>query len=307
MQKLTKETFNTVSQFLKENARELEKYLFEYYFYGGSSSNIIAELKKYQNDDGGFGHGLEADIRQPLSSPIVTSVGVRLLSEFDDEKEAKETIKSAIVYFESTFNEQRKGWFALTNEVNNYPHAPWWHYDEEEGMTIIDKNWGNPSAEILAYLYKYRQFASKLDIDYLVEFAVQYIENKEQFASEHELFCYLKLFEVLPEELKNRLSKRIAIGISQVIEYDKGKWHEYVPKPLDFVPSPEKYMFGVEEAKIAENLDFYIELLESKGLIIPPWGDIFYQGDFQPAYNEWKGVLTLKVLKSLDDYGRIAK
>ncbi|WP_207750683.1 hypothetical protein [Anaeromonas gelatinilytica] len=106
-----------------------------------------------------------------------------------------------------------------------------------------------------------------------------------------------------------KLKKRIVYGISQVIEYDRKKWGEYVPLPLDFVPSPEKETFEVKSYKIDENLDYYIQLIENSGdgLINPPWGDGFYQESLKPAYNEWKGVLTLKVLKRLDNYNRIER
>ncbi|MBA1333750.1 MAG: hypothetical protein HPY66_0143 [Firmicutes bacterium] len=307
MLKLTGKPFSSINQFFKDQARDLEKYLFEYYFQGGNGAKIIEALKKYQNNDGGFGNGLESDFRQPFSSPMATSIGVRLLSQIDGNKDAEEMIKSAIGYYESAFNETRNGWFAVTKDVNDYPHAPWWHYDEENGMTIIDRNWGNPSAEILSHLYKYKEYVSKLDIDYLVEYALKYIEAKERFESENELFCYIKLFEVLPDELKKRLMKRIAVGISQVIEYDREKWTGYVPMPLDFVPGPDKCRFGVGESKIEENLDFYVELVENNGVVNPPWGEGYYLGSLKPAYNEWKGVLTLNILRKLDAYGRMEK
>lgn len=201
----------------------------------GSSENVVKELKKYQNDDGGFGKGLESDFRQPSSSPMATSIGMRILSEIEETKETKNIMKTACEYLEFKFSGKRNGWYALTEEVNKYPHAPWWHFDEEKGMTAIDKNWGNPSAEILAYLYKYRKYLNRLNINYLIQFAISYIENKEVFESENELFCYIKLFEVLPEELKIKLAKRITCGISQVIEYNEEKWGDYVPLPLDFM------------------------------------------------------------------------
>lgn len=306
---LSNESFLKVSHSLKNNARDLEKYLYEYYFQHGNSENLVDELKKYQNDDGGFGKALESDFRQPNSSPMATSIGIRFLSEIEETKDTKIIIKSAVKYLEFTFNEERNGWYALTKEVNNYPHAPWWHYDEKKHMTVIDKNWGNPSAEILAYLYKYKEYLNKIDINYLIEYATGYIEDKRWFESENELFCYIKLFQVLPDELKSRLKERISYGISQVIEYDVEKWREYVPLPLDFVPSPKQERFGVKSCKIDENLDYYIQLIEGSesGLINPPWGHSFYQGSLKPAYNEWKGVLTLKILKSLDNYNRIEK
>lgn len=309
MLKLSKESFLKVSYLLKNNTRDLEKCLFEYYFENGSCKNVIVELKKYQNIDGGFGKALESDFRLPNSSPMATSIGIRILTEIEETKETRDIIKSALKYLEFTFNEKRNGWYALPKEVNNYPHAPWWNFDEEKGMTIIDKNWGNPSAEILAYLYKYKEYVNKIEINYLIDYAIHYIENKRHFDSENELFCYIKLFEVLPEELKSKLKKRISYDISEVIEYDSEKWGEYVPLPLDFVSSPEKESFGVKSDKIDENLDYYVALIEGCGgnLINPPWGEGFYQGSLSPAYNEWKGVLTLKILKSLDNYNRIEK
>ncbi len=309
MLKLSNESFLKVSHLLKNEVRDLEKYLYEYYFQDGNSENVVKELKKYQNDDGGFGKALESDFRQPNSSPMATSIGIRFLLEIEETKDTKNIIKSAFNYFEYTFNKKRNGWYALTKEVNDHPHAPWWHYDEEKDITIIDKNWGNPSAEILAYLYKYKEYLNEIDINCLIEYAIQYIEAKTKFESENELFCYIKLFEVLPDEIKSKLKKRISYGISQVIEYNPGKWGEYVPLPLDFVPSPEKERFGVKSYKIDENLDYYIQLIEGTegGLINPPWGDSFYQGGLTPAYNEWKGVLTLKILKTLDNYNRIEK
>lgn len=307
--KLSNDSFLKVSHLLKNKARNLERYLYEYYFQDGNSKDVVEELKKYQNDDGGFGKALESDFRQPNSSPMATSIGIRFLSEIEETKETKDIIKSALKYLEFTFNEKRSGWYAVNKEVNNYPHAPWWHYDEEKHMTIIDKNWGNPSAEIIAYLYKYKEYLNKLDINYLIEYATQYIDNKRSFESENELFCYIKLFEVLPDKLKSKLKEKISYGISQVVEYDSGKWGEYVPLPLDFVPSPDKEKFGVNSYKIDENLDYYIKLIEgTEGrLIDPPWGDSFYQGSLTPAYNEWKGALTLKILKRLDNYSRIEK
>lgn len=309
MLKLSNEIFVQVSFSIKEFSRDLEKELYEYYFEEGTSENIVKELKRYQNDDGGFGNAIESDFRLPNSSPMGTSIGIRILSEIEETKGTKDIIKSSIGYLESTFNKNRNGWYALTKEVNNHPHTPWWHYSEEEGMTIIDKNWGNPSAEILAYLYKYREYINKIDINYFIDFAISYIDNKTKFESENELFCYIKLFNVLPNEMKEKLKNRITDGISQVIEYDKEKWGEYLPLPLDFVPSPEKEKFEIKDYKIDKNLDYYVQLIESREgkLVNPPWGDSFYQGDLKPAYNEWKGVLTLKILKTLDNYNRIER
>jgi len=287
--------------------RPLEKSILEICFNEGSEQDVLNELKKFQNKDGGFGNGLESDFRVPYSSPMATSIGIRHLSKIDKQEEAQEIIKKAVRYFESCFDKKRNGWFALSKEVNDFPHAFWWHYNEEDGMTIIDKNWGNPSAEILAYLYKYKEYVSKLDVDSLVEFAIDYIQNKEEFNSENEIFCYIKLYEVLPNKLQKRLENKMQIAINQVIEYNEEKWVEYVPTPLNFISEPNMYRFGIKESKIKDNLDFIIKQLECNGKINPPWGESYYSGDLKLAYNEWIGVLTLNSLIILDKYDRVEK
>lgn len=307
MYKLSKKSFNEVSRSIEKYARPLEQKIFKKYFLDGSSKEILDELKKYQNKDGGFGQGIESDFRLPYSSPMATSIGLRLLSEIDELKETEEYIKAAVDYLEALFNKERNGWFAVSKEVNNFPHTPWWHYNEEEGMTVIDKSWGNPSAEIIGYLYKYRKYVKRLDVDRLVEFAIKYFEDKEEFNSEHEIYCYLKLYEVLPEKLQKSLEKRITAAVSQVIQYDKEKWKEYVPTPLDLVSSPDKDRFGVKESVIEKNLDYLINQLDKYGKIIPTWGESFYKEGLKLAYNEWIGVGTLKTLIILDKFDRVDK
>ncbi|QUH21313.1 terpene cyclase/mutase family protein [Alkaliphilus sp. B6464] len=304
---LSKDHLKEISKSIIEYGRPLEKSLFKKYFYDGSEQEIINELKKFQNVDGGFGHGLESDFRLPYSSPMATLVGIRHLSKLDKSEEAKEMIKEAIRYLESCFDKNRNGWFAVPKEVNNFSHAPWWHYNEEYEMSIIDENWGNPSAEILAYLYKYREYLKKLDVDSLIEYAIDYMENKEEFYSENEIFCYIKLYGVLPNKLQKRLKNKIQAAIEQLIEYEDEKWIEYVPTPVDFVSSPDMCKFEIKESKIIDNLDFIIKQLESNGRINPPWGESFYMEDLKPAYNEWIGVLTLNALTILDKYSKVEK
>lgn len=305
MKILSNVTLNNVEQEIIKHSRNLEKNIYQSEFYSGTTKKIIEELKKYQNEDGGFGNGIEPDFRLPMSSPMATSVGVRLLSELDYLKEAKEMIRKAVKYFEDSFDKDRRGWFAVPKEVNDYPHTPWWHYNLDENMTVIDKHWGNPSAEIIAYLYKYREYVQTLNIDKLVEYAIDYLEKKESYESGHEIYCYIKLYEVLPINLQERLKKPMTNAISQLVVYDEEKWTEYVPRPLDFVDDPDKYRFGIKEIEIQKNLDYLIVQLESEGKILPHWGKSFYTDDFSNAYNYWVGLLTLKALEILRNYGRI--
>jgi hypothetical protein len=264
MEKLEQKNVSLVEQYLTDNCRLLEKKLFDYHFKGASTKDVIFALKLYQNKDGGFGQGLESDFRLPDSSPMSTSIGLRILNKLEKRKKSREMIKKAIQYLENTYNEDRKGWYALSEIVNEYPHTPWWHYDKEEKMTIIDKNWGNPTAELLAYMYKYKIYVNKLDIDALIEYAVNYINEKSEFKSENEVFCFIKLYNTLPKKYQIRIKDSLSKAVDQVIEYDENKWEEYVPLPLHFINSPAQNKFEIKEKKIQANLDYYSKIIKEK-------------------------------------------
>ncbi len=74
---------------LKRSGRSLEIARWEFLFEGGSKEQVISYLSAFQNDDGGFGHGLEPDFWSPQSSPMATWSAGQILPEigatFEDE------------------------------------------------------------------------------------------------------------------------------------------------------------------------------------------------------------------------------
>src|SRR5258708_28461150 len=146
MLKISQEQIKKAENYIKTNCRQLEQAYFDYLFKKSSAYHILEELKKFQNIDGGFGHGLEPDFLLPDSSPLATSLAFQFLDEISEPDETM--IKNAIQYFENSFVNTRNGWFAASETINNYPHAPWWEWDKEKKQTSIDESWGNPTAEI---------------------------------------------------------------------------------------------------------------------------------------------------------------
>ena len=58
-------------------ARVLEQRLFAYHFLGGGADPVETALAAYRNDDGGYGHALEPDLRGPVSQPLHTAHALR--------------------------------------------------------------------------------------------------------------------------------------------------------------------------------------------------------------------------------------
>ncbi|MDG9726926.1 MULTISPECIES: hypothetical protein [unclassified Streptomyces] len=65
--------------FLWVTARVLEQRLFAYHFRGGDAGPVETALDAYRNEDGGYGHALEPDLRGPVSQPLHTAHALRVL------------------------------------------------------------------------------------------------------------------------------------------------------------------------------------------------------------------------------------
>jgi hypothetical protein len=338
MKKLSKSAFEMVANTLLESARPLEKTIFMHEFYNSAKEDILKELLYYQNEDGGFGNGLEPDIRMPYSSPKATSIGLRHLARVDELKEAQEAIERAIHYLEHSFNHSHNRWYIGTRKINDYPHGPWWHFNEIEGITQLDLDWGNPNAEIITYLQKYKKYVVRLNVEKLIEDAILQFENKKVFRNEYkgfidsmrkcnppeyvlkyfnttkffdpkgEVLCYIRLYSLLEGRQRKRLEERIRAAISEIIVYDEKVWEEeYVAMPLDFAVKHDMNHFGIDEEKIQRNLDLLVKLLETEGKIDLKWaeGRDYYTEERKKARNEWEWVFTLGALSTLRNYSRI--
>ncbi|MFF0464420.1 hypothetical protein [Streptomyces mexicanus] len=60
-------------------ARVLEQRLFAYHFLDGAADPVETALDAYRNDDAGYGHALEPDLRGPVSQPLHTARALRVL------------------------------------------------------------------------------------------------------------------------------------------------------------------------------------------------------------------------------------
>ncbi|RSK28548.1 hypothetical protein EJF36_17675 [Bacillus sp. HMF5848] len=300
---LSQRAFERAATVITNNGRALDKVLYEHIFASPRPTRVLQELKMFQNADGGFGQALEPDFRLPSSSPLATSVALQHLETFDSYDE--DMIGNVINYLESSFNEDRHGWLAVPVEVNQYPHTPWWEVDTDTNMCAIDSDWGNPSAELIGYLVKYRPLVKKLPVDQLVTHAIDTLLNKK-VESFHELYCYLRLYDLLPSEKNINMRKKLEETVASIVCRDESKWgREYVAMPLDVVKDPSQ-MFGLDRNIVEANLDHLIAKLDEEGCFLPSWGKSFYSGDFERAYDEWTAILTLQALLKLKNFERLS-
>ena len=73
---IARERYRQARRFVEEVARPLDRALLAYHRGEAERDEVVDALAAYQNEDGGFGHGIEPDIRLGASSPMATSVGL---------------------------------------------------------------------------------------------------------------------------------------------------------------------------------------------------------------------------------------
>lgn len=66
-------------RFVWLTARVLEQRLFAHQFLGGGADPVETALDAHRNEDGGYGHALEPDLRGPVSQPLHTAHALRVL------------------------------------------------------------------------------------------------------------------------------------------------------------------------------------------------------------------------------------
>lgn len=305
MKELSEKTFQEINTYMNKEARGLEKALFNYFFNNSTGDDILNALAEYQNPDGGFGNGIEPDFKLVDSSPMGTSIGLRYLNLLGHDDRAKKMIAKAIAYLESTYDHKRDGWYSVPATVNEYPHAPHWEFRNDIGMTVIDYSWGNPTAELIGYLYKYSQYLKKIDIFSLLNYAIENLNQRTEFTCEHEIFCYIKMYNTVDEEFSSQIEVAIGDAVAQLINTNIEDWTSYVPMPLKFIDFNSENFFDIEDKDIENNLDYLIDRLERDGKMFPTWEWDDYLDEWEDAKLEWIGDLTLNAMLSLKKFNRI--
>ena len=117
--------------FVYQNGALWERALFAYLFDGGSLDHLHRCLLAYKNEDGGFAHGLEHDIKCPDSHPLALEF---LLSVHRDTGiPMGNLLDGTVQWLENNRNED--GSLKNPDTLLQYPHAPWW---SQGGQTAPD-------------------------------------------------------------------------------------------------------------------------------------------------------------------------
>ena len=104
--------------------RDLDRARFTHHFdsAGGSPDDLLAALGRYQNADGGFGHGLEPDIAAPDSNPFATELALTICRQANIAPDHP-LLTRAVAHLEATQTDD--GDWRFSPGVYAHDLAPW--------------------------------------------------------------------------------------------------------------------------------------------------------------------------------------
>lgn len=309
MHSLSPQAFDRARQFLKIRARPLERALFEHRFEGAPADGVLAELARFQNRNGGFGHGLEPDLRTPSSSSLATGIGLRILKELGCSVDHP-MVGNTIHWLLNDYNPLTEVWRVVPADANDHPHAPWWHDEAGSLERTFDAFAIIPRAELVGLLHAYASIVPASFLRDITEITVRSIETIEPLGSGggDDLVYALSLAQTegLLEAQRDRLLARIRGVVPAAVSRDPAEWSGYCIAPLKIAPSPQSPVADLIWDEVQAHLDYQIEHQGPQGAWDPvwTWGDAYPEA-WAEARLEWQGHLTLETLTALRAYGRM--
>ena len=284
--------FEKAENFIWKHGRLLERRIFEYCFFQGSKDNVLASLKAYQNDDGGFGNALEPDLRGPESQPLHMEFALWTLYDCNI-KELEMSFKAC--EYVSKHADLITGIPTIFESSIDYPHASHW----DNSLST------QPSTDRLTGLVGLLnwQGINHPWLDLAVDSSLENILNKKNNDA-HTILTSFCLLESLPQteqiiQLFDKLSTELLTN-AKFLRMDAYS-QNYGLSPLEFAPSPSSYCNRIfSKDTIIQHLKVLMSQQSDDGGWLISW-----EPPSETAKLEWRARLTLKNLMLLERYKEI--
>lgn len=297
--------------YIYRNARALELARFQYHFENGSKEAVLTALSFYQNEDGGFGHGLEADSWNPNSAPVQVQTAINILREIDFEEKEHPITQGILNFLASGKCFDGHFWYTGLKSNNDYPHAPWW-YSEKDGPWNGDDY--NPTAALAGFAVCYADKESELyetGCRIAKEAYDQFIFGKRK-NDKHTICCYVQMLDYLKKARETELVDLLVLeaalcrSVKESITQDKEKWEGgYVCRPSQYFHS-QNSIFYQDNKEIADYECNFIRRSQLEDGSYPvPWDWADYPEEWAISKVRWKTEITLLNLLYMKGMGRI--
>jgi len=279
-------------RFIYDDARLLERHRLAALFDGAPGSRVLDALRPYRNDDGGWGHALEPDLRGPDSQVSGALSALEVLAELGtaaDPAVAPLVTETADWLASVALPDGRVPHVLPTAAA--YPAAPWMQPNEGGMLTFA----------IAGYLWELGADHPWLDV--ATAWCWAQVEAEGGLVGGYPVKFAVHFLDAVPEP------DRVAAAIERIrpllredgtIPVDDGQDDEKL-RPLDLSGrpgAPSRALFT------AAQIDAELDRLESEQLEDGGWDFGFLHWSPGQAV-DWRGIVTLGALQTLRAHGRL--
>ncbi|MFD2796293.1 hypothetical protein ACFS27_22210 [Promicromonospora vindobonensis] len=278
-------------RFIYDDARLLERHRLAVLFHEAPGSRVLDALRPYRNDDGGWGHALEPDLRGPDSQVSGALSALEVLAELGTAADPAvgRLVRETADWLASVALPDGRVPQVLPTAAD-YPAAPWMQPNENGFLTfaIAARLWelglNHPWLDA-ATTWCWDQLEGEAPVDgYTVLFALNFLDAVPR-----------------PDRAATAVERlRPALRDDGSIAVDGGESDEKLtPLQLSARPgSPSRALFS--SGQISAELD----RLEGEQLEDGGW-DFDFQHWSPGQTVEWRGIVTLGALRTLRQHGRL--
>src|SRR5476651_2641716 len=127
-----RDSYRSGRRFILQRARPIDCARWLFHFEGASPETVLDILAQYQNSDGGFGHGLEPDFWNPMSSPLQTWGATEIIHSLNYRNADHPIVRGILGFLESSVFFDGHTWSRTIPTNNDYPHAEWWSHQAQD-------------------------------------------------------------------------------------------------------------------------------------------------------------------------------
>jgi hypothetical protein len=279
--------------FIHSAARLLDRHRFEHVLEGADRAPVLRTLRAYRNDDGGFGHAIEPDMRAPVSQPVGVHTAIEIVHEIGADDDPM--VQPACDWLASVTHDDGGIPFCLPS-ATAYPRAPWWQ--PADASSLIQTAANAAALHAVGAHHPWLDAASELcwqRIDALVVSAADPGVG-------YELIYGIAFLDAVPDAARaEAVLDALAPDLRASGVVAEPGTDGDVHTPLDFSPWPgarSRRLF--DAATIERDLDALAAAQRDDGgwtVGFPAWNPV--------AAHEWRGVATVRALRVLRAHDRV--
>lgn len=300
--------FDNARKFIFRNARPIDLARWQYHFENGGKEAVLDALVSYQNDDGGFGHALEADCWNPISSPIQTWNATEILREIGMTDSKHPIIRGILRYLSSGADFDGRHWHYTIPSNNGCAHAPWWTYQENQTET------DNPTAALAGFIVRYADRESDLYRlgCYLCKKVYETFCSHKTIGDMHLIATYIQMMIYLEDVKEGTLidltafRQTLLCHANYALTRDTAQWESgYVCRPSRFIDLKKDGFFKVNGELAQYECEFLRKAQLPDGSWNVPWGWQGYEEQWHISKNWWKTCLIIENILFLRKMNRL--